>query len=29
MAQLAALGERVTLADIDQRTVDLHVVSVR
>jgi protocatechuate 3,4-dioxygenase beta subunit len=29
LAQLAALGERVTVAEQDQRTVDLHVVSAR
>jgi len=29
MAQLAGLGERVTLAEMDRRTVDLRVASVR
>jgi protocatechuate 3,4-dioxygenase beta subunit len=29
IASLAALGERVTVTDLDRRTVDLHVVTVR
>ena len=29
LAQLAALGERVTLADLDQRTIDLRVTPIR
>jgi len=29
LAQLSALGERVTVADLDRRTIDLHVTAVR